>query len=447
MDKSLFHELREEIGKIPLVDTHEHFMLEEERLTLSLDLFYLFPHYASSDLISSGMPHALLEELLCSRQPLEEKWKKFEPYWLRIKNTTYARAVQIIAKGLFGVDDINDKTYRVLSEKIASSNREGWYRYILRDRAHIECCIVCFLGQGKIYASPSRIEDSLEQRDQGFDMRIPPLGLDMLKPVGSFDAIVGIWNLKQIRRLEREYDINIHTLDDVLKVLDLSFDMRIKEGIVGVKMGLAYNRVIHYEKTTKYEAEKVFNRFFDHLGEGVSWREARPLQDFLMHQVIQRAEEMKLPVQIHTGLQEGNGNIITNSNPTHLINLFIQYPQVTFDIFHASYPYTGELTALAKNFPNVYVNLCWVYIISPSIARRTLSEWIEILPSNKIFGFGGDYIIVEGAYAHAKIARDNIAQVLTEKVEEGYFSSSQAMEFARKILRDNALDVFNIDSP
>lgn len=446
MEKGLFEELREEIEKISLVDTHEHFILEEERLSLSLDVFHLFPHYASSDLISSGMPHSLLEEVRLSQLPLEEKWKKFQPYWLRVKNTAYCMALKIIAQDIFGVDDINEKTYRILSERIASSNKKGWYAQILKDKANIECCILCFPGEGRISAPPSRIEGSLDRMDQKLDMRIPPLGLDILKPVGVFDGLVGIWNLKQIRKLEREYDMSIHTLDDLLKVLDLSFEARIKEGIVGVKSALAYHRTVHYEKTARHEAEKVFNRIFSHLGEGISWREAKPLQDFLMHAVIQRAIEAKLPIQIHTGLQEGTGNIITNTNPIHLVNLFIQYPQAKFDIFHASYPYTGELTTLAKNFPNVYADLCWMYLISPYAARRILSEWIETLPSNKIFGFGGDYLIVEGAYAHAKMARDNIARVLAEKVEEGYFSPPEALEFARKILRDNAFEVFNIGS-
>jgi len=446
MENGLLQELREEIEKIPLIDTHEHFILEEERLGLSLDIFYLLPHYASSDLISSGMPYAVLEEIRCSELTLEEKWRRFEPYWLRIKNTAYSRALKIVAQDLFGVEDINEKTYRTLSEKISSSNKEGWYSKILKEKANIECCIVCYLGRGKIYAPPSRIEDRLDSIDRKMDMRIPSLGLDILKPVGVFDGLVGIWNLKQIRRLEREYDTSIHTLDDLLKVLDLSFEARVKEGIVGVKTALAYNRIIYYERTTRYQAEQIFNRIFDHLGEGISWREARPLQDFLMHQVIHRAIEAKLPLQIHTGLQEGSGNIITNSNPTHLVNLFIQYPQAKFDIFHASYPYTGELTTLAKNFPKVYADLCWMHIISPYAARRILSEWIETLPSNKIFGFGGDYLMVEGAYAHAKIARDNITRVLAEKVEEGYFSLSEAFDFARKILRDNPLEVFSLIS-
>ena len=446
MEKGLFEELRGELEKITLIDTHEHFILEEERLDLPLDLFYLFPHYASSDLISSGMPHSLLEEIRSGEFTLEEKWKKFEPYWLRIKNTAYAKVLKIVARDLFEVEDINEKTYRTLSERISSSNKKGWYNKILKEKANIEYCIVTFLGKGKIYAPPSRIEDKLDSLDQKLNMSIPPLGLEMLKPVGVFDGLVGIWNLKQIRRLEREYDINIHNLDDLLKVLDSSFERRIKEGIIGVKTALAYNRIIRYERTTKYQAEQVFNRIFDHLGEGISWKEARPLQDFLMHQVIQRAVEAKLPIQIHTGLQEGSGNIITNSNPTHLINLFIQYPQAQFDIFHASYPYTGELTTLAKNFPNVYADLCWMHIISPYAARRILSEWIETLSSNKIFGFGGDYLIVEGAYAHAQIARDNITRVLAEKVEEDYFSLPEALDFARKILRDNPAEVFNLSS-
>ena len=289
MEKDLFEELRGEIEKITLMDTHEHFILEEERLDLPLDLFYLFPHYASSDLISSGMPHSLLEEIRSGELTLEEKWQKFQPYWLRIKNTAYAKVLKIIAQDLFEVEDINEKTYRTLSERISSSNKIGWHSKILRDKANIGCCIVTFLGQGKIYAPPSRIEDKLNSLDQKLNMRIPPLGLEMLKPVGVFDGLIGIWNLGQIRRLEREYDINIHTLDDLLKVLDSSFGRRMKEGIVGVKTVLAYNRIIRYERTTKYQAEQVFNRIFDHLGEGISWREARPLQDFLMHLQCWRA--------------------------------------------------------------------------------------------------------------------------------------------------------------
>ena len=53
---------------------------------------------------------------------------------------------------------------------------------------------------------------------------------------------------------------------------------------------------------------------------------------------------------------------------------------------------------------------------------------------------------MEEAYAHAKIARECVVRVLLENVEEDYFSLPDALEFARKILRDNPLEFFNIDS-
>ena len=158
--------------------------------------------------------------------------------------------------------------------------------------------------------------------------------------------------------------------------------------------------------------------------------------------MLQLAAKHSLPVQIHTGIQEGNGNILFNSNPLHLNNLFLEYNNVVFDIFHADYPWYREIGVLAKMFPNVYVDMCWFHVISPQDAREALSVWLDTVPVNKILGFGGDYVFVEGAYGHAQIARSNIAKVLAEKVEEGVYDIGEAIVAARRLLRENALDVF-----
>ena len=147
-------------------------------------------------------------------------------------------------------------------------------------------------------------------------------------------------------------------------------------------------------------------------------------------------------MQIHTGLHAGNGNFIENSRPTHLTNLFFLYPRVRFDLFHVSYPYQGELAVLAKTFPNVYADFCWAHIISGSVARRTLHEMLETVPANKIFAFGGDYRYPELSYAHARMARENVARVLAAKVEEGFCSEEEALEIARMILHDNPDSLF-----
>jgi hypothetical protein len=38
------------------------------------------------------------------------------------------------------------------------------------------------------------------------------------------------------------------------------------------------------------------------------------------------------------------------------------------------------------------------------MARTALDEWLDMVPSSKIFGFGGDYAIVEKVYGHVVLA-------------------------------------------
>jgi predicted TIM-barrel fold metal-dependent hydrolase len=125
------------------------------------------------------------------------------------------------------------------------------------------------------------------------------------------------------------------------------------------------------------------------------------IQDYLVHFSLQQCAKHNLVVKFHTGLQEGNGNTIRNSRAALLSNLFFRYPQVRFNIYHISYPYQEELLTLAKNFANVAIDFCWMWIINPAAGRRALSEFLDAVPANKIHGFGGDFIFVEGTYGHA----------------------------------------------
>lgn len=100
------------------------------------------------------------------------------------------------------------------------------------------------------------------------------------------------------------------------------------------------------------------------------------------------------------------------------------------------------LDRLNKLFRNVYVDLCWLHIISPEMAKRALHELIETVPANKILGFGGDFFHVEGAYAHAQMARSVTAEVLAEKVEQGYLMEEEAASLLERILHQNGRELF-----
>jgi len=101
---------------------------------------------------------------------------------------------------------------------------------------------------------------------------------------------------------------------------------------------------------------------------------------------------------------------------------------------------------LAKTCGNVYLNMSWIHIISPIGSRYALREWLRMVPYNKIIGFGDDLQFVETVYGHAKIARQNVAIVLAEMLEEGSISESGALDVAKAIFHDNPAQLYRLTS-
>ncbi len=404
------------IEEIPLVDTHEHLQSEEDRIKGPCDPIALFlSHYLSTDFLVAGMEPEDLEKLRNPRVSLEEKWDAFARFWDLCKNTGYGRVLKIALRDLYGESEITLESIKRIASKMKELHKPGFYRHVIKERANIEVCIV--------------------------DVGRLDVDRELFAPVIRFDDYINLRSIDDLRRIEERSRMSIHSLEDLVKALKASFE-RAKNLIVGIKTGLAYRRPLFYEKTSFNEAEKAFNRIRGGQGGVLAFDEVKPLQDFLMHKLLSLAESYGLPVQIHTGLQEGTWNKLTNSDPSLLINLFQEYRGVCFDVFHAGYPYSRELGALAKQFPNVYVDLCWMHAISPEAAKRILSEWLDLLPSNKILAFGGDYIFVEGTYGHSRIARENVTMVLSEKVDSGALDIEEAVSIAHRILKENAENLF-----
>jgi hypothetical protein len=436
--------LKEFVNQLHLFDTHEHIVPESFRNQQELDFTYFLPHYLNSDLVASGMPTDEIEairgpgrifidylknsiEMGDRSYPFEErianihltplqKWERLSPYWENCQNTGFAKCIQIAVRDLFKIEDINGDTHELLTKKLNESKRAGWYDEVLKDKTKIDLCIV----------------------DVGaIDFEQP-----YFHPSLRFDKFIHVKDRVALQRIEHENQRSIYNVKDLVETLKSTIEKYKKEGLIAIKTGLAYERPLCFENESLAEAEALFNRLFTHPNASLSWQDSTLFQDYMMHQLIRASIDFDLPIQIHTGFQSGNDCTIHNSDPTLLINLFRKYREARFDIFHASYPFQSELAILAKNFPNVYANLCWMPIISPWIAEQILHEWLEVVPVNKIFAFGGDFTIVEGVYGHAKMTRDIVTRVLTHKVEYNYFSMEKAMKYATMLFHDNAREFY-----
>ena len=414
-------DLLQAIEEIPLVNTHEHIIPEEERTSSRIDFFTLAGHYAINDVISAGLSGDDLALVRDPDAPPAQRWRAFEPFWKPARLTGYGQALRIAIQDIYGIDRISGSTLPEINRKIEAANRLGLYEEILIRRSNIAYSVLDDYWN----AAPVRPDPKF------------------FVCARKFDRFVAPQSVSEVHRLEELTDVSIAGLAGLKRAMETSFERSLDIGMVTVKSTLAYNREIHYEEVSEQDAEASLqsllsaNRTPPAGFRSRVERPFRPMEDHMFHHLIGLAAAHGVPVQIHTGLHAGNGNFIENSKPTHLTNLFFLFPQVQFDLFHMSYPYQGEAAAIAKVFPNVYIDLCWAHIISPSAARRTLYEMLDTVPSNKIFGYGGDYRYPELSYAHAKIARRNVAQVLATKVSDGFCSAEEALELGRKLLHDN----------
>ena len=76
--------------------------------------------------------------------------------------------------------------------------------------------------------------------------------------------------------------------------------------------------------------------------------------------------------------------------------------------------------------------------------RRGLSEWLETVPMNKIFAWGGDHGLIEHSYASLILAKSLVSEVLASKVVDGYFSKKTAFSVAEKIMGENAIKFYKL---
>jgi uncharacterized protein len=99
---------------------------------------------------------------------------------------------------------------------------------------------------------------------------------------------------------------------------------------------------------------------------------------------------------------------------------------------------------MAFVYRNIWIDLTWSHLLSPSHFKLALHEAIEVLPDESRMIIGGDNWHAEETYATLQLARQLIGEVLEEKVTAGYFRLEDAKRLAAKILRENALAFFKL---
>lgn len=81
-----------------------------------------------------------------------------------------------------------------------------------------------------------------------------------------------------------------------------------------------------------------------------------------------------------------------------------------------------------------------MYVISMAASRQIFSEWIDLVPGYRIFGFGSDVLFPELVCGHFEIARSCVVDVLTAKVKPEKYSGIMRWSYTK---RKNESSVIN----
>jgi len=386
--------------------------------------------YAESDLVTAAGTRAA---------PLADDTGRIAALWPKIRTTGYARAVTLGCRALFGLD-FEPETFaqvtEALQDTITGRSPREVYDYFVREKANTKWVIKDWYESSG--AAPAAGE------------AIYP---DYYRFTWRMDGLFSIVDRGPIQELESGARA-ILTLEQCVDAVHASIDAFSRRApLAAIKIGMAYQRDLAVGSPTRYEAEVAFNRinnplsFRDgvqqHAG-AVSPAEGRALSDYLFHKVMEKAQEANIPVQIHTGYLAGNWGSLLGTKASLLIPVFDRYRRVRFDIFHGSWPWMSELGAIAKNYPNIYPDLCWAWTMNPAESERALSEWLDAVPFNKIFGYGADTCWPWGDMGYSLQARAGIARVLDQKIQAGYFSRPTAEEVASALLLRNGEEFYGL---
>ena len=421
---SCFQELRDYCESAPLVDCHDHSGECGPKYTDAIAA--IKSGYFHSDVLSASSDEdlAILDD---TSRTLDERWPILEKAWKRTCHTGYAQVTRRVMKKFYDEDELTLDALKRMQEKLLDLTDEAVYDGILE-----EAKIAARLGD--VWPDIKKVIDGT--------LKLAPrtrlaISLPGYHSVRGYDGVQGM-----VAPLGRR----VTSLDQYLAACREIFEAQKKFGAVAFKDQSAYNRPIDYNNPTRAAAEEVFNWFMEDPRRTAGYPDQnRPLDDFLFHEFMRMARDMDLPVQIHTGHMAGIRNDIVKTNAAGLTKILELHRDVRFDIFHANWPYSADLLYLGKNFPNVTIDFCWANIIDPIYCQNMFKQALSCVPHGKVHGYGSDFGgSVDRAWAHAQIARDNIAIALSDMVEIGYLGLDDAKQVARDWLFENANAFFRL---
>jgi uncharacterized protein len=405
----------------PVVDVHEHHMPEilNDREVGLLQLFR--QGYAGW---TQARPYALPSEggseFSQEAGPAAASWDDIAPYLERSGSNAFVRTLFSALVDLYGLGEggITRGNWEALDAGIRARHSDPSWPAEVIARAGID----------EIITDPY-LNPLLDARAE--------LG-SRYRSVARVNALALAWhpeardhNGNSGHAFARTLGFQLDTFDDYLAFLEHFVDTLGDRNQVALKSALAYDRDLCFDEPEELLARRAWGR------RNPAPEEQKAFGDFVVDRLCVLAGERDIPMQMHVGTA-----LIRGSHPLNVASLVERHPGTRFLLMHLGYPWSRDLLGMAFVYRNIWLDLTWSFMLSPSHFKLALHEAIEILPDESRLMLGGDSWHAEESYGAITLARRLIGEVLQERVATGYLNEEDARRLARKILNENARSFF-----
>jgi glucuronate isomerase len=172
--------------------------------------------------------------------------------------------------------------------------------------------------------------------------------------------------------------------------------------------------------------------------------------------LAEHCREFKLPFDLMIGVNrrvfpagvyQGQDLFDQRTSLIQYRELFNAFPEVTFCISVLTSAQNQELASYSWIFPNVVTSGHWWYSNIPAFIEQDARARMQAVPKTKQIGYYSDAYKLEFILPKYDMYRSILARILADDfVRTKVYSETQAVAFARLLLRENSRRIFNIQS-
>lgn len=390
MDKKEFFNF---LQNLPIINSHSHHLRDKDHSQLTLE------NVLSNSYVSwCGTP-----------LPSEHSKQEIDTWLNAVGTRSYFVWLEKALMELYGIEEnLSAENWDIYDKAIIQAHQDkDWHIRLLRENCGYKAILL------DTYWSPGE--------DNGHP--------DLFKPAYRINSLFFGYNQEAKdhngNNMQLLYNRSISNVDEYTEFIDQVIWEKKQSGCAVLKCALAYDTSLDFGEASRYQAQNAMKA--DPEAEDI-----RKFQEYVFDCICKTAAELEMPIQIHTGL-----GLMRGSNAMQLQPLIERNKHTTFLLMHGSYPWISDIAGLTHVYPNVWADLCWLPIISPTAAHGLLHELIDVCDANRVI-WGCDTWTSEESYG-ARLAFFNVlTRVLSERVENGLMRKQDARRYAKAVIHDNA---------